>query len=374
MAHCVTAEDCRSRIQPVPWDCRAARNGGFRNLTNQLGGGAIVIAAFDKRRPASDEVLATAGVKSDALRRWLNRLPEGDLLYQKALGAGSAQGHEASLFTSPGSRRSTSTPPWTAYLTAPGSYTRETNWFVAVSRPGGRFPPHEIDALRRVLHQWASRFNSPTEPGMARFIAGRDDRIILIDPGGEQILIDDRIDVAALMRDLRDVAKQRWPDLVPNQGHDVVMDIAGRTRWIRFHESNPAGEEAGGAWYVEMRPLEEGEMTPVGDLQDERIARAIAYIHDHYCESPSLEDVASKIGISLFHFHRLFSRHVGITPKQYILQKQIQVARWLLRAHRTPVSEVAEKTGFASHGHFTSTFSRMVGMSPTAYREHSRIE
>src|SRR5690606_30298086 len=103
--------------------------------------------------------------------------------------------------------------------------------------------------------------------------------------------------------------------------------------------------------------------SPVGVVPDLRIARALGYIHDHFAESPSLNDVANAVHISPFHFHRLFSKVVGVTPKQYVLQKQIQVARWLLRSRNMPISRIAEETGFASHGHFTSTFRRFVGAS-----------
>ena len=45
------------------------------------------------------------------------------------------------------------------------------------------------------------------------------------------------------------------------------------------------------------------------------------------------------------------------------------MAKWMLRALRIPIGSIAEMTGFSSHGHFTSTFHRLIGVSPTEYRE-----
>ena len=100
-----------------------------------------------------------------------------------------------------------------------------------------------------------------------------------------------------------------------------------------------------------------------------RVAQAVAYIHENFNQSPTLTQVAQNVGVSPFHFHRLFMKHVGISPKQYLQRKQMQVAKWLLRSSRQSIGKVATQSGFASHGHFTSTFQRMAGMSPRRYRE-----
>ena len=104
-------------------------------------------------------------------------------------------------------------------------------------------------------------------------------------------------------------------------------------------------------------------------LDGGRIARAIAYLHDVYPESPSLAQISKQAHMSPFHFHRLFSRQAGISPKHYLQKKQLQVAKWLLRSSKHSIGSIAAHTGFASHGHFTSTFHRLVGVSPTEYRQ-----
>ena len=49
-----------------------------------------------------------------------------------------------------------------------------------------------------------------------------------------------------------------------------------------------------------------------------RIEQAILYLENHYQEQPSLEQVASNIGLSEFHFQRLFTRWAGVSPKRFL--------------------------------------------------------
>ena len=86
-------------------------------------------------------------------------------------------------------------------------------------------------------------------------------------------------------------------------------------------------------------------------------------------EQSSLAVASKQAGMSPLHFQRLYMKQVGISPKQYLMRKQLQMAKWFLRAHRIHISKVASATGFSSHGHFTSTFHRLIGVSPTEYRE-----
>jgi AraC-like DNA-binding protein len=164
---------------------------------------------------------------------------------------------------------------------------------------------------------------------------------------------------------------QRWDAFDDQRERDVAMMFDGITQWIRFRMYNPLGRDDAIHWRLELTPLENGELPAVGLIEDERIAQALAYIHDHFHESPNLSNIAKAVHLSPFHFHRIFSKLVGISPKQYLQSKQLQTARWLLRSTSKAIGDIAEATGFASHGHFTSTFHRVVGLSPSEYREKS---
>ena len=49
-----------------------------------------------------------------------------------------------------------------------------------------------------------------------------------------------------------------------------------------------------------------------------RIEQAILYLEDHYRDQPSLEEVAANIGLSEYHFQRLFTRWAGVSPKRFL--------------------------------------------------------
>ncbi len=62
-----------------------------------------------------------------------------------------------------------------------------------------------------------------------------------------------------------------------------------------------------------------------------RITRVIQYLDNHYTEQPDLETLARHSGLSRYHFHRLFSRWAGITPKEFVQYLTLSHAKQLLR-------------------------------------------
>lgn len=158
--------------------------------------------------------------------------------------------------------------------------------------------------------------------------------------------------------------EQRYPNWVDYAAHDLVLELDRQPVWVVLRRSQALEDARAVHWHLELRPLEADDMPAVGLLKDDRIARALAYIHEHFAESPSLSDIARIVHISPFHFHRLFTRMVGLSPKIYLQRKQLQVAKWLLRKGGMPIGQIARKSGFSSHGHFTSTFHRIVGTAP----------
>jgi len=363
----------------TPWDASVLDARSILCGRTQTDG--VLVAAFNLDCPSADEVLQASGCRDPLTPQILEQLGTNDRIFRQAVKSGVAQSPAAEtvgrlVFNSEdGNSNGTKNETHNGsiiYAVSPGSFVSQCSWFLAAHRASGNYSDEEVRSLQRLLDRWASRFNSPGENDMIRILVGHDDRIILIDPAGEQQLIDNSIDFESLMSKLRVIAEQRWPNLTEAETHDMAIDINDDPWWIRFHCRNALRVGNGHQWYLEMRPLHKNEITTVGRIEDDRVARSVGFIHDHYSDSPSLEKIAAVAGVSVFHFHRLFSQNVGVTPKQYILQKQVQVARWMLRSQRTPVSQIAHLAGFASHGHFTSTFSRIVGQSPTTYRQLAR--
>jgi AraC-like DNA-binding protein len=83
-------------------------------------------------------------------------------------------------------------------------------------------------------------------------------------------------------------------------------------------------------------------------------------------------DVAALARVALTseaHFIRTFKETFGETPHRYLQRRRLERAMALLRETQRPVTEICLDVGFASLGTFSRTFTRVVGMTPTAYRE-----
>ncbi len=87
-----------------------------------------------------------------------------------------------------------------------------------------------------------------------------------------------------------------------------------------------------------------------------------------------LEATAQHAGLSPFHFLRVFSKVLGVTPHQYLVRARLRRAARLLANEELPVTDVALDSGFADLSNFVRTFRRAAGMSPREFRRRSRGE
>ena len=87
-----------------------------------------------------------------------------------------------------------------------------------------------------------------------------------------------------------------------------------------------------------------------------------------YAEVLGVEDMAAAAGLSKAHFSREFRRAFGVSPHAYLLTRRLERAAALLRATDHPVAEICFDVGLTSVGSFTSSFTRIHGCTPTAYR------
>ncbi|MGX2993275.1 helix-turn-helix domain-containing protein [Streptomyces sp. JNUCC 64] len=99
------------------------------------------------------------------------------------------------------------------------------------------------------------------------------------------------------------------------------------------------------------------------------LRRARDLIDRAYAEPLDLATLAAEAGCSRFHFLRSFQAAYGETPGRYLTQRRIERARDLLRATNLTVAEICHLVGYSSVGSFSSRFSDVVGVSPTAYRD-----
>ncbi len=87
-----------------------------------------------------------------------------------------------------------------------------------------------------------------------------------------------------------------------------------------------------------------------------------------YFERIDVEDMARAAGLSRAHFSREFRRAFGESPRAYLLTRRLERAAALLRNTDHSVADVCLSVGLQSIGSFTTSFKRMYGKPPTAYR------
>jgi AraC family transcriptional regulator len=110
-------------------------------------------------------------------------------------------------------------------------------------------------------------------------------------------------------------------------------------------------------------------VTYEGGLSERQILQVTDYINHHLSDSLKIQDLATHLGISKFHFSRLFKQSIGISPHQYVMQQRIEQAKQLLKKADRSISDIALECGFNSHAHLSKYFRQIVGMTPKVYRQ-----
>lgn len=105
-----------------------------------------------------------------------------------------------------------------------------------------------------------------------------------------------------------------------------------------------------------------------------RAVEAALWLEAHAHEPVDLDRAAQHAGLSPYHFLRLFSRAVGVTPHQYLLRCRLRQAARLLAASDLPVTQIAFDVGFGDLSNFVRSFGRAAGVSPDAFRRASKGE
>jgi AraC-like DNA-binding protein len=103
-----------------------------------------------------------------------------------------------------------------------------------------------------------------------------------------------------------------------------------------------------------------------------RAVDAALWLDAMAAEEISLDDAAAHVGLSPFHFLRLFKAVLGVTPHQYLVRARLRRAARLLADDTRSISDVALDVGFADLSNFVRTFHRAAGVSPRGFRRAAR--
>ena len=103
------------------------------------------------------------------------------------------------------------------------------------------------------------------------------------------------------------------------------------------------------------------EMSSIRELQ--------IWIAEHLSARLSVEDLADRMAMSVRNFERVFTREVGTTPSQYVLQTRVEAARRLLERTDGGLKQIASAAGFSNVDVMRRSFVRLLGTTPRRYRE-----
>src|SRR5215468_7869834 len=123
---------------------------------------------------------------------------------------------------------------------------------------------------------------------------------------------------------------------------------------------------------IEVVSGEPRQRTKVTARDRRRAVEAALWIEANSHREIELEGVARQAGVSPFHFLRLFSGVLGVTPHQYLVRSRLRRAARHLADNDKAVTDIAYDVGFNDLSNFVRTFHRAAGMSPLKFRQASR--
>ena len=120
--------------------------------------------------------------------------------------------------------------------------------------------------------------------------------------------------------------------------------------------------------YEIFNRLYKNELAAEQDKTYDIIYPAVKFLEDNFTD-PNLSNqmLAEKAAVSEVYFRRVFKTQYGTSPKQYIQNLRIRNAENLLRNEYLSVTSIAEMTGFSSVYHFSRSFKKATGYTPTEY-------
>lgn len=104
-----------------------------------------------------------------------------------------------------------------------------------------------------------------------------------------------------------------------------------------------------------------------------RLKRARDYIEANLGEPLHLSDIAASAGLSRMHFAAQFRAATGMRPHEFVLRRRIERAQELIARPNTTLVDISLSVGFQTQAHFTTVFKRLVGETPSRWREYQAM-
>ena len=98
------------------------------------------------------------------------------------------------------------------------------------------------------------------------------------------------------------------------------------------------------------------------------------WIAENLLKRLSVRDLAERVSMSVRNFELVFTREVGTTPSQYVLQIRVEAARRQLERTDKGLEQIAVASGLGSADVMRRAFLRLLGMTPRRYRDQLRVQ
>lgn len=92
------------------------------------------------------------------------------------------------------------------------------------------------------------------------------------------------------------------------------------------------------------------------------------YLDANYSEDISLDTLASLTHLNKYYMAHAFTKHTGLSPMSYLLQKRIQEAKSLLESTSCSIAQISNILGFSSQSYFSQVFKKATGKTPLQHR------
>lgn len=103
--------------------------------------------------------------------------------------------------------------------------------------------------------------------------------------------------------------------------------------------------------------------------RNKTLDRALTYIHNHYNQDISLDDVASYIQMGSSYFSYYFKQETGTTFVEYVTAQRLEKAKQLMMDGNLKIYEIAEMVGYQDVKYFSRVFKKAIGVTPAEYRQ-----
>ena len=120
--------------------------------------------------------------------------------------------------------------------------------------------------------------------------------------------------------------------------------------------------------YSNLSPRKAQLARAAGALNQKRLNRVRDFILNNMEHNITLKELANEACLSPYHFARAFKMAVGVSPHRYIIDLKLNFAKKMITDTDVSFSQIALMAGFSSQAHFSRTFKRLAGLTPSEFR------